>query len=344
MLEHSVMVRGMVTKTAVATVSGQTQKQRAWLAKRQKDSETFNCKRCGTRHAPKQCPAYGKVCNKCKGQNHYAKQCFAKGKQSRGEHVQTVQETTLCDSFFVGMVVQEHFTPKGTEQLSVNRVEQDKWTVPLHINGAVIPLKLDTGAKANLMTELHIRAKKVKPRIYPNSLPLEAYNGQPINTKGTCRLKVRVKGKEHNLMFVVVPEGHDSLLGDKACENVGLVKRVCHINANAQNSIKSIVDQYPDIFKGFGVLPFTYKIQLKDDAQQVVHAPRRVPAPLRDKLKQELDRMTSLGVIKKVEEPTEWVNSIVCVKKPTGDLRVCMDPKDLNANIKREHHQIPTRY
>lgn len=52
----------------------------------------------------------------------------------------------------------------------------------------------------------------------------------------------------------------------------------------------------------------------------------------------------STGVIKKVEEPTEWVNSMVCVKKQTGVLRLCMDPKDLNANIKREHYQThPTR-
>lgn len=75
------------------------------------------------------------------------------------------------------------------------------------------------------------------------------------------------------------------------------------------------MSQYPDIFKGFGVLLFTYKIQLKEDAKPVVHAPRRVPATLCDKLKQEFNRMTSLGVIKKVEEPTEWVNSMVCVKK-----------------------------
>uniref|UniRef100_A0AAX7UDZ7 ribonuclease H n=1 Tax=Astatotilapia calliptera TaxID=8154 RepID=A0AAX7UDZ7_ASTCA len=53
--------------------------------------------------------------------------------------------------------------------------------------------------------------------------------------------------------------------------------------------------------------------------------------------------MEALEVIRKVEEPTEWVNSMVCIKKPTGALRVCMDPKDLNANIQREHYQIPTR-
>lgn len=48
--------------------------------------------------------------------------------------------------------------------------------------------------------------------------------------------------------------------------------------------------------------------------------------------------MEALEVIRKVEEPTEWVNSMVCIKKPTGALRVCMDPKDLNANIQREHY------
>lgn len=87
----------------------------------------------------------------------------------------------------------------------------------------------------------------------------------------------------------------------------------------------------------------SHTIQLKGNAQPVVHAARRVPAPLRDRLKKELDRMTMLGVIQKVEEPTDWVNSMVCVKKKSGDLRVCMDPNDLNENIKREHYQIPKR-
>ena len=53
--------------------------------------------------------------------------------------------------------------------------------------------------------------------------------------------------------------------------------------------------------------------------------------------------MLDLGVIRPIEEPTDWVNSITCVKKPNGELRVCLDPKDLNENIKREHYQIPKR-
>ena len=45
--------------------------------------------------------------------------------------------------------------------------------------------------------------------------------------------------------------------------------------------------------------------------------------------------MTQLGVIKEVREHTEWINSIVPVKKPEGSLRLCLDPKDLNRAIKR---------
>ena len=44
----------------------------------------------------------------------------------------------------------------------------------------------------------------------------------------------------------------------------------------------------------------------------------------------------------KVSEPTDWVNSLVCVTKPDGPLRLYLDPKDLNKAIKRPHHCVPT--
>lgn len=65
-----------------------------------------------------------------------------------------------------------------------------------------------------------------------------------------------------------------------------------------------------------------------------------MPVPLRAGLKKELQRMTQMGVTEKVEKPTDWVNS-TCVRKNTGALRVCLDPKDLNENIMKEHYQIP---
>ena len=36
----------------------------------------MNCRRCGGKHCFKQCPAYGKVCLKCRGKNNLAKVCL----------------------------------------------------------------------------------------------------------------------------------------------------------------------------------------------------------------------------------------------------------------------------
>ena len=63
---------------------------------------------------------------------------------------------------------------------------------------------------------------------------------------------------------------------------------------------------------------------------------------IQDKLKNELGRLVSLGIIEKVTEPTEWVNSIVIVQKPNGDIRICLDPIELNKWIQRPHYPIPT--
>nr|XP_061820643.1 uncharacterized protein K02A2.6-like [Nerophis lumbriciformis] len=338
---------GEMASTAAISVGGDNVYvvSRGWKSQpaQQKSDVMYQCKRCGSQHKPKQCPAFGKQCSKCYGKNHFAKQCFAKGKPcaKKEKSVNVVEDTDLGETFFVGLVNSEN----KTEEV-VNAVEKDKWIAPLQINGTRVNMKLDTGAKANLINMSDIKELREKPKIHRTTVALKDYNGRSIDSLGTCKLRVTVKGKVHYLLFSVVTEERESILGDKACEVLGLVKRVYLVNTDVSAQkieTDSIVQNYAGVFTGFGALPFTYKIQLKEQARPVVHAARRVPAALKERLKKELDRMTTLGVIKKIEEPTDWVNSMVCVKKKNGDLRICMDPKDLNENIKREHYQIPKR-
>ncbi len=313
------------------------------------EDATYSCKRCGGRHEPRQCPAYGKKCSKCNGKNHFAKQCLSK---SKPKSVRLVEETDLSETFFVGMVSCDNSqTEQEDTEENVGCSENgDTWLVSLQINGAIVALRIDTGAQANLISMTDINAMKEKPKIIKKRVPLKDYNGKDIESKGQCRLKVTVKNKTYNVLFSVVPEGRESLLGGFALNTLNLVRRVYHINCSEaisvhSGTVDSIVQRYDDVFKGLGCLPYTYKIQLKDDAKPVIHAPRRVPAPLQERLKKELDRMSQLQVVTKVEEPTEWVNSMVCMdkKNKNKELRICMDPGDLNKNIKREHYQIPKR-
>ena len=73
-----------------------------------------------------------------------------------------------------------------------------------------------------------------------------------------------------------------------------------------------------------GKLKGSYQIKLKDDAHPyILQAPRRVALPLLPKVKVELQRMEALGVISKIEEPTEWCAPMVVVPKPNGTVRMC---------------------
>ena len=51
--------------------------------------------------------------------------------------------------------------------------------------------------------------------------------------------------------------------------------------------------------------------------------------------------MEELGVIAKIEEPTEWCSPCIVVPKKNGKLRVCIDFTNLNKSVKREFHPLP---
>lgn len=51
--------------------------------------------------------------------------------------------------------------------------------------------------------------------------------------------------------------------------------------------------------------------------------------------------LQSLGVVIPVDKPTPWVSSVVVATKKSGALRVCIDPRPLNADLKRERYQLP---
>ena len=63
---------------------------------------------------------------------------------------------------------------------------------------------------------------------------------------------------------------------------------------------------------------------------------------LRERLKKALDDLEQEGIVAQMTEPTPWVSSILAVEKSDKRLRICLDPKDLNAAIQRSHYPMPT--
>ena len=52
-----------------------------------------------------------------------------------------------------------------------------------------------------------------------------------------------------------------------------------------------------------------------------------MPVAMKTRLKEELDRLEMLGVVEKLETPTDWLSALVTVRKPNGKIRICLDPR-----------------
>ena len=91
------------------------------------------CRYCGGIHAPQHCPAFGKMCARCRKTGHYKKVC-----RSRKEHV--VHEIDIG-------AVQE----SQNEQIEIVSID----SVCLYRNWSVITASLDTFAGVNKVEILY---------------------------------------------------------------------------------------------------------------------------------------------------------------------------------------------
>ena len=88
---------------------------------------------------------------------------------------------------------------------------------------------------------------------------------------------------------------------------------------------QQIMDLYPDLFSGVGTIRNAMvHLDVKPGVAPVVCSPCCVPHAVQLKLKEELDRILKLEVIRKLDinEASDWVHALVIVIKPNGKL--CM--------------------
>ena len=291
------------------------------------------CGRCGKSHAKDSCPAMGKTCLKCKKANHFANMC-----KTRDQKVHEVSDNPyqVSDSLFVESISED-----------VNQINQVFVDIEIGHKKIPVSFKLDTGAQVNVIP-LHVFHQLECNNLESTTQRLFGYGGKPLKVEGKCTLACSYKGTQGQHHFYVVSTQAPPILGLSSCLSLNLIQLVLSVEEKQGSDTVSqtpgdILTEYKDVFEGLGSFPGVHKIQLKPEVDPVIHPPRKVPIALRDKLEKELERMESLEVIAKVTEPTDWVNSIATPEKQrTGALRVCLDPRDLNQAVKREHYPLPT--
>ena len=112
-----------------------------------------------------------------------------------------------------------------------------------------------------------------------------------------------------------------------------------------QVSCKTVEDLkklYPNSFDRLGSLKGAYNIRIDPTVKPVTHARRKVPIESKEAIDRELDYLIEEEIITEQVEPTPWVSSVTFPRKPNGEVRVCLDPSNLNKAIIREHHKPMT--
>ena len=280
------------------------------------------CKFCGYDHVldRKKCPALGKTCKWCNGKNHFAKKCK--------------KESVYC-------IESEE---EELEEISVVRVQAIKETAvfaKMLVRQYPMKFQIDCRASANILPVKYAEGEELTPC----SQTLVMWNGTKVKPIGTCALPV-VNPKNNDkfkVRFLIVEEDLTPLLGLNDTEKMKLltVHKENFVNL-VENTNDDLTVKYADVFgKDLGTIPGKVHLEVDSDCKPVILPARKVPVSVRDKFKEELKRLESLKVITPVDEPTEWVSQIVVAMKKSGELRVCIDPKPLNAALKRERYQIP---
>ena len=96
---------------------------------------------------------------------------------------------------------------------------------------------------------------------------------------------------------------------------------------------------YPNSFDSLGSLKGAYNIRVDPTVKPATHARRKVPIESKEAIDKELDYLIEEEIITEQVEPTPWVSSVTFPRKPNGEVRLCLDPSNLNKAIIREHHK-----
>ena len=321
------------------------------------------CSYCGyDYHSKMNCPAQGKVCNKCGKRNHFEQVCRTK------KNVNAVLLATI--EMIVGSS-STHTPPKLPEvQLSISHGSCS----PHYVSGIA-----DTGAQVtvagpSLLKQLQISAKM----LYKPALTILHVGGNTLSLIGTYDVKIHHNNKicETTIYFV---NGVKSLyLSLDVCKRIGLVheefpnidtSKLIGINSSScqvpprpselpypptEENIEKLEKWLLDAFSetAFNVdaepLPVMagkpHHIHLTDDAElYAANTPIPIPHHWKKEVKEQLDQDEEMGIIRKVPvgEATEWCMRMVTVPKKDGSPRRTIDFQHINKFCKREAHHTP---
>lgn len=185
---------------------------------------------------------------------------------------------------------------------------------------------MDTGAECNLLPlDVYKRVTGDQHLNYLNArgksvLVLANGDEQPIEGKAT--VYVSRKGDAHKIeVNVVRGHGYEPILSKQTMLKMNLIRILDSDRDPRVNVLKTdtepLLEEYDDVFEGLGKLDGQYHIITDESIRPVVHPLRRLPVAMTERVQRKLEEMAAANLIERVDQPTDWVSSMLVVSKPS---------------------------
>ena len=121
-----------------------------------------------------------------------------------------------------------------------------------------------------------------------------------------------------------------------------LINEDIHIDSNTRKLLENLLNKYEDIFAVSGInspsSAGSHRIRTINDIP-VCQPYRRIPPTEVKAVKDHINNLIREGVIE--ESSSMYSSPIVLVKKKSGELRICVDYRKLNAKVVRDQYPLP---
>ena len=235
------------------------------------DLQQGDCRFWGRRHVrdKTKCPAYGHQCTKYGRNNHFAVKC--RGGKLPHDRSGGHQNLHYVDDFDQSSL--EEYTPDVITH-HITAVEDAK----------SCPKQLFTSVTINDSRDVTFQ---LDCGATCNLLPLKIFSS--------------IMGNPQDLYFKrrsAIPNS----------ETVNSVNVKCQPKHGVLTE-EQILKDYRDVFEGLGCMEGLCHLEVDQTVRPVIHPPRKVPVALRDRLKEELDKLVGEEILFPVTEPTKWMSS-----------------------------------
>lgn len=306
-------------------------------------SEERACYRCGNKnHLANKCTYSQTVCKKCNRVGHLGKMCRSKDKSKKGEWNKEKKKTTGVN---FNTEESETVDLDSDTMYSVSNnnasTRRPPYVIPVGINNVKVNMHIDTGSPTSLIPETKW-CLMGKPNLFPATCKLRSFTGNHLDILGEFRGKVEINGSTQ-VMTVTVTRGDNVALLGRDWLETRRIDWQSVVNSIDGPTLPSRLQPWSDLFHpNLGkIRSLKVKLLMKSNATPKFFRPRPVPYALHSRVKDELNRLESDGVIKRVDH-SDWATPLVVVNKPDGSIRLCCDFKvTINSQLQIDQYPLP---